>query len=263
MPKYHSKDPEERKAERQAWVADKHRREANVRGREIKQTVMQRIEKEDSKPKKKPDYSKMGILDKGELPDDIVETIADFVEVFCDAHGIEDMRKASAQVWSAACMQIGWTLTTPRGWILDREKSIAKNQPIYDPEKVSLMIDLWAYFSALYGKPPIKSDFYHFADVSGRYTTGGLPRLTSHEFDVSLEKKISDAQESGLATRLVDGKNTGNPIGTMFFLKNFHGWRDQREIVHSDGASYTQVSELPVFDAPPELTDDIIDGDSE
>lgn len=263
MPKYQSDTPEGRAEERRKWREAKDRVITNKQANAKLNRVKNQIEYYKREKPPKVNYKAMNILDKGELPDDIMETLGDFVEEFCRQHNIDDFTKAPAQLWSAACMRIGWDIIAPRGIILDGKQTRIDGVPRYDPEKVSKLIDIWAYMCSLFAKAPLLSDFCSFAHVTSVYVTGKQHDVSSYGTDI--HEKVMAYQEAGLASRLVDGKHIGNPIGTIFFLKNWHGWKDQREIVHTDTKQYIESSDLPVlgeiptFDDVPALPGEIVE----
>ena len=179
-----------------------------------------------------------------DLPAGLCEEISDFILSYCEGAGI-DIYKASAQNWTAVCMVVGSHIIKKNRIIYDEDKTARAGRAVYDPVKALALADLWYYFCCTYGKPPLQHDYCYFAGVglSWLKNNNGNSELTSAS--VHLIEKIRDMQEVGLSSRLIDGK--GSPVGTIFFLKNWHGWRDERQIVHETAQAQPQATELPDF----------------
>lgn len=178
------------------------------------------------------------------LPDGVVQAIKDQIQLFCDSNGVEDMRKAPADVWAACCIAIGYYIKRNR-IAKDNDKSHNQNNPYI----VDSLIDLYGELCSLYSKPPLIYDFCKFAGVSYEYVTGenyikgNKPGLTSERMEMN--KKLKHMQEAGLTRRLADGRQ--NPTGSIFILKNLHGWRDERSVEHIQGAASVPIGDLPKF----------------
>jgi hypothetical protein len=178
------------------------------------------------------------------LPDGVVQAIKDQIQLFCDSNGVEDMRKAPADVWAACCIAIGYYIKRNR-IAKDNDKSHNEN----DPDKVNALIDLYGELCSLYSKPPLIYDFCKFAGVSYEYITGETyDKRKSYELTsacLEMNKKLKKMQESSLTRRLADGRQ--NPTGSIFILKNLHGWRDERSVEHIQGATSVPIGDLPKF----------------
>lgn len=180
------------------------------------------------------------------IPAELSALIAACIDSACKLYKIEDLCKASAERWQGVCMYVGRHLRQS-GLLYDKEKTKEKNCPVYDAERVAALVNLWAELCTTFEKAPLACDFVFFSGVSEAwfYDNNGNSELTSSR--VGIYKKLHDLQERGLSARLTDGRR--NPTGTIFFLKNWHGWRDQREIVHTDGGNVAAAAALPVYDA--------------
>lgn len=183
------------------------------------------------------------------LPDGVVQAIKDQIQLFCDSNGVEDMRKAPADVFAACCMSVGHYIKQNK-IVYDMEAIKINGGRQYKPEMVSALADIWAELCQLYNKPPILYDFASFAGVGYDYVKGERydtkdqrTPLTSSQ--VSLYKKLKEIQEAGLTRRLADGRQ--NPTGSIFILKNLHGWRDERSVEHIQGAASVPIGDLPKF----------------
>ena len=183
------------------------------------------------------------------LPEDFPEKIENTITDFMTRYHVDDMRKASAEEWRAACMYVGRVLIIPSLVTIDRQKLIASGVRVYNPDVLDNLMDLWAFLCGTFKKAPLASDFAAFAGVSHVYLYPDREKrklLTTSGTDLS--KKVQAIQEAGLASGLVDGRK--NPTGTIFFLKNWHGWKDQREIVHTGGNMALDSGALPVLALP-------------
>lgn len=179
-----------------------------------------------------------------ELPEILVQNIEDTIVNYCNKYNIDDLRKMSASVWRGACMAVGFMLKKS-GALRDRQKEKITGGKRFNAPLIAALVPLWAFLCSLYDKPPLASDFIAFTGVSSAwfYNCNGGGDLSSA--CVGIYKKVLQLQESGLSSSLVDGRR--NPTGTIFFLKNWHGWRDQREIVHTDGGSGSAPTSYPTF----------------
>lgn len=181
----------------------------------------------------------------GDLPPGLVDTIKDRIQLYCNEYHIDDMRKAPADVWAACCMSIGSYLTKNKITI-DTEKQATRGGQPRNPELISNLIDLWYLLCLSYNKPPLMGDFALFAGVSFDYILeikNNGAALTSER--VEMRKKLHKFQEMGLSRRLADGRQ--NPTGSIFILKNLHGWRDERTVEHIQGDTANTAVSLPRF----------------
>lgn len=188
------------------------------------------------------------------LPASVVANIHNIITNYCAEHGTTDpktgsyipldMRTAASEDWRACCMLIGSYIKI-NGIIEDKEgarRAMAGKK--YDPYKVNELVDLWAWFCMDFRKNCLIGDFSFFAGVSTSWVDGIKPdgsMLTSAA--VGLSQKLHKIQELSLTGRLADGRQ--NPTGAIFILKNLHGWRDEREVVHTDGGQRLTAAELP------------------
>lgn len=179
------------------------------------------------------------------LSDGVIQAIKDRISEYCQEYKVDDMRKAPADVWAACCMSIGQYLNKQKITI-DKEAQKQHGGAPRDPIIINSLVDVWAYLCSTYNKPALICDFAYFAGVSLSYvlnydTTGQA--LTSK--DVELAQKLRNIQESALSRRLADGRQ--NPTGAIFFLKNKHGWQDEKKIEHVNTINAGTVQQLPRF----------------
>lgn len=180
-----------------------------------------------------------------DVPAAILNDIDNIIKAYCIKYRVDDLRKAPATVWRGACMAIGFHMKKTK-CLRDKEKEKISDKMIYNGDLIAALVPVWAYLCSMYDKAPLAADFIAFTGVSSAwfYNCNGNSELTSAGSCVY--KKLLTLQESGLSAALVDGRR--NPTGMIFFLKNWHGWRDQREVVHTDGGSASPVN-YPTFTA--------------
>lgn len=185
-------------------------------------------------------------LEYGELPADICEIIDSYLLAFCQRFNIEDMRKASAQQWQAFCIVTGQSFKRTK-LLHDIRRERERGGMILDPYKVVQLLPIWAGYCGAFDKAPLVCDFCYFCGTSQAWLYECSPDgavVTSSL--IELRKKLEKMQESGLSAVLVDGRR--NPTGSIFFLKNCHGWRDQREVHHTAEILPQKADGLPQFE---------------
>lgn len=192
-----------------------------------------------------PNYGSGAGLVKGELPDDLPDLIQNYIDIFSERFKIEDISKASAERWRGFCMMFGYEVKKSR-LLEDIEREKKEGGKIFDAERVRGLLELWATLCASYDKVPLAGDFISFSGISSSwfYDNNGSCALTSSS--VGIYKRLMELQEVGISGRLIDGRR--NPTGSIFFLKNWHGWKDQREVVHIDENKGATAQGLPMFD---------------
>ena len=192
------------------------------------------------------DISTAALLgDESDVPAAILNDIDNIIKAYCIKYRVDDLRKASAPVWRGACMAVGFHMKKTK-CLRDKEKEKISDKMIYNGDLIAALVPVWAYLCSMYDKAPLAADFIAFTGVSSAwfYNCNGNSELTSAGSCVY--KKLLALQESGLSAALVDGRR--NPTGMIFFLKNWHGWRDQREVIHTDNGGAAAAS-YPAFNA--------------
>lgn len=184
-------------------------------------------------------------LSKGELPEDLPDLVSNFMDAYCNRFKIEDISKASAERWRGFCMMFGFEVKKSH-LLEDIEREKKEGGKVFDPERVENLLTMWASLCSAFDKVPLVGDFISFSGVSSSwfYNNNGASELTSAS--VEIYKKLMELQEVGISGRIVDGRR--NPTGSIFFLKNWHGWKDQREVVHIDENKGATGQGLPMFD---------------
>lgn len=178
-------------------------------------------------------------IPRGQLPPDIVDRIDAVIFSTAEKYKIDDIRKAPATVWRSLCMTVGFMFRQTK-LLEDIQREREHGGKIYDAERVAALLEVWAIMCGSYDKAPLAADFIAFSGISENwfYNNNGQCDLTSAR--AGIREKLLKIQEAGISSALVDGRR--NPTGAIFFLKNWHGWRDQREIVHTDGRQETPTS---------------------
>lgn len=179
------------------------------------------------------------------LPPSVIDDINDIISNCCIQSKIDDLSKASAEKWKGICIACGRYFK--QSTILrDTKRERLEGGKRYNAQKIADLLEIWACLCLEYDKVPLICDFAYFSGVSEAWLRNNNGSCELSSASVDIWKRLLTLQESGLSSRLIDGKR--NPTGVIFFLKNNHGWRDQREIVHTDGGASSPVN-YPTFGA--------------
>lgn len=159
----------------------------------------------------------------GSLPSDFLDTVQSIISDYCIKFEIENMQKAAALQWKAACQYVGMWAKNNRFYI-DKQKTATQGGSVYDPVKIADAVPVWAFLCATYKKTPLVSDFIDFVGVSRSwfYDCNGHCDLTSA--GGLILKKVNEIQSTGLASGIVDGRE--NPTGKIYFSKAVLGWSE-------------------------------------
>lgn len=190
------------------------------------------------------DISTAALLgDESDVPAAILNDIDNIIKAYCIKYRVDDLRKAPATVWRGACMAVGFHMKKTK-CLRDLPKEKINGGICLNGSLIASLVPVWAYLCSMYDKAPLAGDFIAFTGVSSAwfYNCNGNSELSSA--GARVYKKLLELQEVGLSAALVDGRR--NPTGMIFFLKNWHGWRDQREIVHTDNSGAAAAS-YPAF----------------
>jgi len=191
------------------------------------------------------DISTAALLgDESDVPAAILNDIDNIIKAYCIKYRVDDLRKASAPVWRGACMAVGFHMKKKK-YLRDLPKEKINGGICLNGSLIASLVPVWAYLCSMYDKAPLAADFIAFTGVSDNwfYNNNGSGKDLSSA-GACVYKKLLMLQESGLSAALVDGRR--NPTGMIFFLKNWHGWRDQREVIHTDNSGAAAV-EYPAF----------------
>ena len=179
------------------------------------------------------------------LPVEYADMIRDNIKLYCTQNNIDDMRKAYHEEWRGCCMWIGKTIIKPSEILLNKHRMKTKGGLHYNYHVLNDLCELWAFFCTSFRKAPLACDYVSFCGLGFDFLKDCTNNEGLSSERMRLKQKVADIQESGLAGGLVDGRK--NPTGTIFFLKNWHGWRDQREVIHSTGSAAVGAGDLPVL----------------
>jgi len=149
---------------------------------------------------------------------DVSVLLPAWVAAWCDSNMVQDIRKASAQVFRALCMDIGKKYIKPSGIVRDNTKTaagacVASTCGRYDPAAVLSLYDVFTAFCATCDKIPFGSDFACFCGISTAYVFEYLDRLTSTGVD--LRKKTHDGEIDAIRRR-----TSYFPVGGLAILNN-------------------------------------------
>lgn len=187
--------------------------------------------------------------------DVIQNAILDYITLNIDGNEDEPPEKrlkkelrAAPSVWGALCMYIGGAVKRS-GMINDNEWIHSHGGRKYKPEKVSALADYFIYLCNKYNAMPFIGDFQQFSGISYQYFNGITTEAKDEDkraltsLQVQLSQKFKQFQERDAARRL--GAGMQNPTGSIFILKNLHGWKDEKTVEHTTSAAALPVSDLP------------------
>lgn len=181
-------------------------------------------EKEKHTREKKPDAGG-DILAVGGVPvdmlpasvDDVGRLLPAWVSSWMDAHGVQDMRKASPLVFRAMCQDIGKIIKASR--ILKDTARTAAGACVgstcnrYNPAAVMALYDVFIAFCGVYDKIPFQSTYAAFCGVSLAYVREYVDNLTASGFN--LAKKTHDSEMDAIRQ-----KTSVDPVGRLAILNN-------------------------------------------
>ena len=160
----------------------------------------------------------------GVLPADFLQTLQSIINQWCIDNDIQDIRKMSQLQWGAVCMFCGQYIKNNRIlWNIEKSNATGGGC-VYDTQKISELVDIWAYLCRTYSKTPLVNDFRDFSGLSAGYfyNANGHSQLTSAAGD--FRKKVFDIQQGAIASGIVDGRE--NPTGKIYFSKAVLGWSE-------------------------------------
>ena len=182
------------------------------------------------------------VVQDDELPPGFGDRCCEWVEAFCDKHGI-DSNHIKSQQWRSACMYVGENIKHT-GVYRDRERERHEGGVIYSGPKLEKLLALWAYLCGSYNQVPLVSDFINFSGVSRGffydYDGRGLSSTS-----VQLVQKARKIEEAGLGSAVVSGG--GAAVGSMFLLKARHNYSETVTIQHTSSTTALGVSDLPLL----------------
>lgn len=191
------------------------------------------------KNKKNPDVETVADALPDNLMDLINNAIYDFMTYECKPP-IDDMRKASAQLWSACCMYIGKTVFKENKLLYNAD-AVRQGVKKYNYDKVNVVIDIWLYYCGLYSKAPLIFNFYYFCGVNYSEWLKNDCAVTSD--GIALKQRLSEAQQGGLSAILSDSRH--NPTGIMALLRHFHGWENNTVTIQTETKTAIKAVDLP------------------
>ena len=186
-------------------------------------------------------------IDAHGLPDDLTDSINDAIYDFMTYEckpPIDDMRKAPALVWSACCMYIGSRIFKNTKLLHDVDRERTQGGKVYDYNKIAVLVDVWAYYCAIYSKAPLYYNFFNFCglyDDFGSNTAYKGDNLTPER--LRLRQKLSEIQQSNLAMLISDGRQ--NPTGVLAILNHWHGWSTSTVTIQHETKQAISAVELP------------------
>ena len=183
-------------------------------------------------------------LERGQLPEDIAQTILDVLKDFQTLHGFDDLTKLSGQQWRAACIHVGMFIKKS-GLLHDRDRERIHGGIVYDAGRVAGLIGLWEYMTTLYKHTPLRYDFFSFCGISKSwfYEIGGED-VTPERAEIV--QKVVAIEEAAISAGLVDSRE--NPTGRIFYSKARLGWQETAPRIDININGQPIKNALPMFD---------------
>lgn len=167
------------------------------------------------------------------------------LEDFCLEYGIEDLKKESQSVFSAAMTYIYRRVFKPL-----KPKELNCKCSLDYREDLELLLgicDHYIFICNLYSKVPSIKDFARLTGLSydtiarwkDDYLSGYGDKVSKIQY--TFYKILSGSREEGLANLLIDGKR--NPVGVLGVLNHQFGWATER-IIREESKPRLSSSEL-------------------
>lgn len=167
----------------------------------------------------------VSVVDSSGVPADMIPaTLSDvsallpaWVSVWCEQNMVQDIRKASAQVFRALCMDIGRLYVKPSGVLKDDRREVAGAMTStcnrYDPASVMALYDVFVAFCARCDKIPFGSDFACFCGVSVAYIKEYNDLLTSKGLQIAQKTHAGEIDA-------IRRRTSYFPVGGLAILNN-------------------------------------------
>lgn len=149
---------------------------------------------------------------------DVENKIDSWIAAWCDRFAVSDIRKASAQVFRALCMDIGRNYIKPSGILKDNSRTaagacVASTCGRYNPAAVVALYDVFGVFCSRCDKIPFGSDFACFSGVSLSYIREYTQGLTASGLDIA--KRTHETEIDAIRRR-----TSYFPVGGLAILNN-------------------------------------------
>lgn len=216
----------------------------------MREGLKDRIKKETETPERVQGEVLPPSMLAGELPEGLSEKISDCIYDFCTYESkppIEDLRKVGTPVWAACCMYIGNTLFKKTKILHDTDRERREGGIRYDYNKLDIMIDIWLYYTSIFGKSPLVYIWCYFCGLSIDFMDAP-PRESSESLTSAhsrIFQKLRKIQESGLASVISDGSK--NPTGAIAILNHWHGWNQNQIVIQTDTQKALTAASLPLL----------------
>lgn len=177
--------------------------------------------------------------------------IDEYLHLFMDEQGIEDLRSVPQSVWNGALRYIYRNVFKGNKQALKEHNNIYSDNTItptncnsYNYNIVNEVLDYYIYLCQIYNK---EISIMGFSNLTGIDTEvinnwGNEVNISSASSSV-IYKKLSQMREESLSNKLADGKQ--NPVGVIAMLNRHYGWASPYT---SD--SNKQKSSLPAAELP-------------
>lgn len=177
--------------------------------------------------------------------------IDEYLHLFMEEQGIEDLRTVPQSVWNGALRYIYRNVFKGNKQALKEHNNIYSDNTItptncnsYNYNIVNEVLDYYIYLCQIYNK---EISIMGFSNLTGIDTEvinnwGNEVNISSASSSV-IYKKLSQMREESLSNKLADGKQ--NPVGVIAMLNRHYGWASPYT---SD--SNKQKSSLPAAELP-------------
>lgn len=158
--------------------------------------------------------------------DEKVEIFEDGIDLyltrFCEDRSIEDMRKESQSVWTAALMYIKNHVFTDKELIMEKPRTDGRYRA-YNHELLNTLCDKYMYLCMMYDKEITINGFSYLTGIHrGVIQDWGNSNRKSSNIPYIIWEKLTEGRQESLSNKLVTGKQ--NPVGTIAVLNHFYGW---------------------------------------
>lgn len=179
------------------------------------------------------------------LPPGLHDDIVAIIDGFAESHDIKDKYKIDPRQFSAICTLIGETVKA-RGILRDREREKREGGRIYNGEKLTALLLLYAYICDEYRQVAFTFNFQRFAGVSREYFHDYKGKnLTSVRADIT--QKANELQRASITASIAS--NSGNVVGSIFLGKALAGLQETVTVQHVSASPAPVSGSLPVFDS--------------
>jgi len=177
--------------------------------------------------------------------------IDEYLHLFMDEQGIDDLRAVPQSVWNGALRYIYRNVFKGNKQALKEHNNIYSDNTItptncnsYNYNIVNEVLDYYIYLCQIYNK---EISIMGFSNLTGIDTEvinnwGNEVNISSASSSV-IYKKLTQMREESLSNKLADGKQ--NPVGVIAMLNRHYGWASPYTSDSNKQKSSLTAAELP------------------